>query len=100
MPRDRQRACLNDGLKLDLNRLARRQMIRRGLQTGWHGISWTHSYWGEIASGRISADLSGERAGWFKIQLGDGAIERGRVGRRLDFDGGEFDHRCAEAGEQ
>jgi hypothetical protein len=61
MARARERVCLQDGLKLDLNRLARNGFIRRGTNIGSRGIRWTHSYWGEIASGVISADTT--RAG-------------------------------------
>jgi hypothetical protein len=57
-------------LKLDLNRLAKKGLIRRGSNIGVRGITWTHSYWGEIASGAISADMTGKEEGWFRIQLG------------------------------
>jgi hypothetical protein len=70
MPRPRERVCLQDGLKLDLNRLARKGFIRPGASIGTRGITWTHSYWGEIASGIITADMSGHNEGWFRIQLG------------------------------
>ena len=70
MSRPRQRVCLQDGLKLDLNRLRRRGFVMPGANIGAHGITWTHSYWGEIASGTISAGMSGPREGWFRIQLG------------------------------
>jgi len=70
MPRSRERVCLQDGLKLDLNRLARQGFVRRGANIGGRGIKWTHSYWGEIATGTISADMSGPHEGWFRIQLG------------------------------
>jgi hypothetical protein len=70
MPRPRERVCLQDGLKLDLNCLARRGFVRRGANIGLRGIRWTHSYWGEIATGTISADMSGPHEGWFRIQLG------------------------------
>jgi hypothetical protein len=33
-------------------------------------FGWTRSYWGEIATGTISADMSGPHEGWFRIQLG------------------------------
>lgn len=69
MPRDRHRVCLQDGLKLDLNRLLRRGFVQRGRYSGPTDIRWTHSYWGEIASGTISADLSG-RQGWMQIRIG------------------------------
>jgi hypothetical protein len=68
MGRSRSRVCLQDGLKLDLNRLARQGFVRRGARSGPIGIRWTHSYWGEIASGTISADLSGTREGWFRFE--------------------------------
>jgi len=69
MARPRQRVCLQDGLKLDLNRLARKGFVRHGANIGGRGITWTHSYWGEIATGFITADMTGEE-GWFRIQLG------------------------------
>ena len=70
MPRPRQRVCLQDGLKLNLNRLARTGFIQPGANIGARGITWTHSYWGEVASGLISADMSGKDDGWLRIQLG------------------------------
>ena len=63
MPRPRQRVCLQDGLKLDLNRLARKGFVKTGANIGARGIKWTHSYRGEIASGMISADMSGRDGG-------------------------------------
>src|ERR1035437_8560523 len=70
MPRPRARACLQDGLKLDLNRLARREFIKPGANIGLRGITWTHSYWGDVATGMTSADMTGKDEGWFRIQLG------------------------------
>ena len=70
MPRPCQRARLESGLKLDLNRLARRGFIQPGAYKG-SGISWTNNYTGEsIASGFITADMSGPDEGWFLIQIG------------------------------
>src|SRR5215470_12090094 len=70
MPRPCQRARLESGLKLDLNSLARRGFIHPGGYRG-SGIAWTNSYTGEsIASGWITADMTGEREGWFRIKLG------------------------------
>ena len=71
MPRPRQRVCLQDGLRLDLNRLLRRGFIKAGANIGGRGITWTHSYWGEIATGIISADMSGQCEGWLRVQLGN-----------------------------
>jgi len=62
---------LERGLKLDLNRLARRGFIRLGAFSGPVGIVWTDSYTGdEIASGLITAEMSGRYDGWFQIQIG------------------------------
>lgn len=70
MGRSRQRVCLQDGLKLDLNSLARNRLILRGFRTSGRDIVWVHSYWGEIASGIISAEMSGQSEGWLRIELG------------------------------
>ena len=45
MPRPLER---QDGLKLDLNRLARKGFVRLGANIGLGGITWTHSYWSEL----------------------------------------------------
>jgi hypothetical protein len=71
MSRPRERVCLQEGLKLDLNRLSRNGFIKRGANIGSCGIRWTHSYWGEVASGVISADMSGQNEGWLRVQLGN-----------------------------
>src|SRR5438552_15213223 len=57
MPRPRYRACLEDGLKLDLNHLARKGFISFGANIGARGISWRNSDRREIASGVITADM-------------------------------------------
>ena len=70
MPRPGYRAGLESGLKLNLNRLARRGFIDPG---GYRasGITWTNNYTGEtIASGLITADMFGPDEGWFRIKLG------------------------------
>jgi hypothetical protein len=71
MARARERVCLQDGLKLDLNRLARNGFIKPGANIGSCGIRWTHSYWGEVAGGMISADMSGYNDGWLRVRLGN-----------------------------
>jgi hypothetical protein len=71
MPRPLQRVRLESGLKLNLNRLARRGFIRPGAITGPVSIAWTEKYTGdEIAAGLITADMSGIQ-GWFRIQVAD-----------------------------
>jgi hypothetical protein len=71
MPRPCQRVCLQNGLKLDLNRLIRRGMVRPGATTGPHLIQWTNSYTEEIvATAQITASLCIEE-GWFRFQAGN-----------------------------
>ena len=70
MPRPRQRVCLQDGLSLNLNRLARREFIQPGATTGPVGIKWKNSIDKEIASALITADMRGPDEGWFRIQMG------------------------------
>jgi hypothetical protein len=67
MPRSRSRVCLQDGLKLDLNRLTRKGFVQRNCDSGVCGIKWTNSYWGD-AFALISADLSAPPSGWLKLE--------------------------------
>src|SRR5262245_10575703 len=70
MPRSRQRTCLQEGLKLDINVLARRGLIVHGSATGPHTIRWINSDGEVIASGWISADMQGDMEGLIHIQIG------------------------------
>jgi hypothetical protein len=69
MPKPRQRTCLNQGLKLDLNKLCRQGLVRPGCRSGPRGIRWSSDYWGEIASGVITANLEDKYEGWLRVQL-------------------------------
>jgi hypothetical protein len=40
MPRPRERVCLQDGLKLDLNSLARDGFVKFGSSIGWRAAQW------------------------------------------------------------
>jgi hypothetical protein len=69
MPRPRQRVCLQEGLKLDLNRLIRGGTVRPGTKTGPYLYQWTNSCTGElVASGEITANLCGREEGWFRFE--------------------------------
>jgi hypothetical protein len=70
MPRPLQRVRLESGLKLNLNSLARRGFIKPGAITGPVRIAWTDDTGQQIASGYITADMSGEETGWLNIRLG------------------------------
>ena len=95
MPRPRYRACLQDGLKLDLNQLARRGFIKFGANIGARGISWSHSHWGEIASGVISADMTDPNDVLFRIMTVDGFSQRiTLVSRPRHFGGRQWFFLC------
>lgn len=94
MSRPRQRVCLQDGLKLDLNRLGRKGFVRHGANIGGRGITWTHSYWGEIATGFITADMSGNDEGRFRIQLGSLDQRITLVSRPPHFGGRQWYFMC------
>jgi hypothetical protein len=57
-------------LKLDLNRLARKGYIKFSANIGIRGIKWSNSYWGEVASGLITADMTNPDKAWFDISIG------------------------------
>ena len=71
MSRPRRRVCLQEGLHLDLNQLARQGLIRRGMRTDPRGIRWTHPHSGEIASGFVGADMRGPLEGWLHVRIGE-----------------------------
>ena len=79
----RERVCLQDGLRLDLNRLNRNGFIKRGANIGTRRIRWTHSYWGDVANGIISADMTGKHEGWFRIQVGSLDLKQTETLKRL-----------------
>jgi hypothetical protein len=69
MPRPRRRVCLQEGLHLELNQLARDGFIRRGMRTDPRSIQWVHPHLGKIASGVVSADMSGIHEGWLLVEI-------------------------------
>jgi hypothetical protein len=72
MARPRERVCLEQGLKLDLVKLGRQGLIEFGANVGARGIRWQDGMSGEvIASGVITADMSGSDFGWLQINIGD-----------------------------
>jgi hypothetical protein len=73
MPKPRSRVCLQDGLKLDLNRLRRRGFVRPGARAGPQYIQWNRD--GEIIATRsITANMEGDFEGWFDLRGGNGLI--------------------------
>ena len=71
MARWRQRIRLQDGLKLDLNSLVREKAVRPGAKQ-CATIRWAYRQTDkEIASGRITAEMTHELRGRLRIELGD-----------------------------
>lgn len=70
MSRPRRRVCLQEGLYLDLNDLARGGLIQRGMRTDPRKIRWTHPQEGEIASGFVGADMRGPLEWWLHVRIG------------------------------
>jgi hypothetical protein len=94
MARSRVRACLEDGLKLDLNRLAKRGFIKFTANIGHRGIIWTHSYWGEIANGVLTADMSDASDAWLQIAIGSLLQRIILVSRPRHFGGRQWYFQC------
>jgi hypothetical protein len=86
--------CLQEGLKLDLNRLRRQRFVCPGFHTGPNHIRWTYTYTDEeTASGLLSASMIGQE-GWLRIQIGslDQWISLRRQQRH--FGGGQWYFEC------
>ena len=94
MSRARVRVRLQDGLKLDLNRLARRGFIKFGANIGLRGIAWTGSHCGEVAHGIVSAEMSDPHDTWFRVQIGDSIQRIGLVSRPRHFGGRQWFFLC------
>jgi hypothetical protein len=97
MSRSRVRVCLQDGLRLDLNRLARKGFIKFGTNIGPRGIAWTNSYWG-VVYGVISADMSNQDDAWLRIQIGDSIQQITLVWRSRHFGGRQWFFVCPATG--
>src|SRR5262245_37718752 len=102
MPRPCQRARLESGIKLDLNRLARRGFIQPGSATRPTVINSTACYSEQApASAIIAADMSGPHEGWLRIQgiKADGLDQRiGLVARPRYFGGRQWYFICPYIG--
>jgi len=94
MPRARVRVSLQDGLRLDLNRLARKGFVQFGANVGLRGIVWNQPYWGEVARGIVSADMSDPHDAWFRLQIGNSIQRITLVSRPRHFGGRQWFFLC------
>ena len=94
MARSRRRACLQDGIHLDLNQLARDGLIRRDMRSDPRSIQWTHPYRGKIASGTVCADMSGPIEGWCVVEIGDWSQQILLIGQTRNFGGRQWYFIC------
>jgi hypothetical protein len=69
MSRTRSRFCLQEGLSLNLNRLAKHSFIKYGSATTEKQIRWSRSG-SFVAAGCVSADMSMDCTGWLQIWIG------------------------------
>ena len=94
MARARKRVCLEDGLRLDLNRLARKGLIKFGANIGVRRAVWTNSYSGEVARGAVSADMTDPQYAWFRIQIRESIQFIRLVSRSRHFGGCQWFFLC------
>jgi hypothetical protein len=81
-------------LKLDLNQLCRKGFIKFGANIGIRGITWSSSYWGEIASGLITADMTNPDKARFEISIGGFRQQITLVSRSRHFGGRQWFFQC------
>jgi hypothetical protein len=98
MPRPRHRACLQDGLKLDLNHLAHKGFIKLGVNIGARRISWSNHHQGEIARGVITADMTDPCHAWFRIAIGGSMQQVTLASRPRHFGGQQWFFVCPATG--
>lgn len=96
MSRSRQRARLQGGLKLDLNRLVQLGSITPGAETGPRDITWRDVYGRSIASGRVSADMTGCIDGWLRIEIGGDRQSFGLNAQPRRFGGRQWYFICGD----
>lgn len=98
MPRLRKRACLQDGLFLDLQWLVRNGFVRSATFSAGRAITWTRPNFGVVASGFICADLSDDAKGWLTIWIGNSSQEIKLAAQPRNFGGHQWYFVCPITG--
>lgn len=100
MSRPRHRAKLEDGLRLDLNRLTRIGLVVPGALTLGRHIRWHYLCDDEtVASGLVDADMS-EATGWLKVSLGQFDQRVALVSQARRFGGRQWYFVCPRTGRE
>jgi hypothetical protein len=101
MPRPRYRASLQQGLRLDLNKLRRNGFVCPGSRTGPNFIRWSYVYTDEeITSGLLTASMEYENQGWLRIQIGKLDQYLTLVPQPRRFGGRQWYFECPKTGER
>lgn len=98
MPRRRARACLQDGLYLDLSWLVRNHFVSLTAPNEGRTINWTRRSVGEIASAFIRADVVGETEGCLRVWLGGISQEIALLAQPRNFGGKQWYFVCPVTG--
>jgi hypothetical protein len=95
MRRPRQRACLEEGLSLNLNTFMRESGMRTGAKSARSFYRWTNTYTGEVtARALITAELESTHAGRLRIVTRDLAQTIILVSRPRHFGGHQWCFIC------
>lgn len=99
MGRPRERAMLEQGLWLNLNRLVRHNSVSPGRLMIRRTITWQYTYTEEtIATALISSDLRGPGDGWLRVECGSLDQNLWLVGQPRHFGGRQWYFLCPVTG--
>ena len=97
MARSRQRVRLEDGLKLNINKLIGRGGIQPGSKTRAI-VGWPQRYGEQSSSGVLTAELSYPVRGWMRLEFGSGDHWLELVTEPRHFGGRQWYFLCPQTG--